>query len=84
MTRLSLGAKCLLAGIRFYQATLSPFIGMHCRFHPTCSRYSAEAIQRFGARRGGWLMMRRVLRCHPWGGAGYDPVPESPPPEHTS
>lgn len=66
----------LLAGIRLYQLTLSAFIGQHCRFQPTCSRYSAEAIRRFGGVKGGWLAIRRIGRCHPWGGSGWDPVPE--------
>ena len=69
-------ALFMLAGIRFYQLTLSAWMGQHCRFHPTCSRYGAEAIQRFGAIRGGWLAIRRIGRCHPWGGAGFDPVPD--------
>ena len=62
--------------IRIYQATLSPLIGMHCRFQPTCSRYAVEAIQVHGAIKGCWLAMKRLGRCHPLGGAGYDPVPD--------
>ncbi|MCH2136972.1 MAG: membrane protein insertion efficiency factor YidD [Phycisphaerales bacterium] len=69
-------AVILLGLIRLYQATLSPLMGGHCRFQPTCSRYGAEAIRRFGALRGGALTLRRLMRCHPCGGAGYDPVPE--------
>ncbi|MDA0802388.1 MAG: membrane protein insertion efficiency factor YidD [Planctomycetota bacterium] len=61
--------------IRAYQLTLSPIIGRSCRFQPTCSRYGAEAISSHGAIRGGWLTVRRVCRCHPWGGSGHDPVP---------
>ncbi len=72
----SLAAKLCIACIRLYQATLSPLIGMHCRFQPTCSRYAVEAIQVHGAIKGCWLAMRRLGRCHPLGGAGYDPVPE--------
>jgi putative membrane protein insertion efficiency factor len=71
-------ARLLLLFIELYQATLSPFIGMHCRFHPTCSRYGAEAIRRFGAGKGCLLLLRRLARCHPLGGAGYDPVPRTP------
>jgi uncharacterized protein len=64
--------------IRLYQATLSPFLGGHCRFHPTCSRYAIQAYQEFGMARGTWLTLRRLLRCHPFGGrSGYDPVPPS-------
>ena len=69
-------ARVLLLAIGFYQATLSPLIGGHCRFQPTCSRYAAEAVQRFGAFRGTVLAVRRLSRCHPCGSAGYDPVPE--------
>lgn len=69
-------AMFLLAAIRTYQVTLSPILGGHCRFQPTCSRYGAQAIQRFGAIRGSLLAARRLARCHPCGGAGYDPVPE--------
>lgn len=71
----SLPARALLALIRLYQLTLSPVVGRSCRFHPTCSQYGAEAIAQHGARRGGWLTIRRVCRCHPWGGSGDDPVP---------
>lgn len=76
----SMPARIMLWSIRCYQATLSPLIGMHCRFHPTCSRYAAEAIARFGALRGGILAIRRLARCHPLGGSGYDPVPDSTEP----
>jgi len=67
--------RFLLIAIRVYQLTLSPFLGRSCRFMPSCSCYAAEAIERFGAGRGSWLGLRRVLRCHPWHAAGYDPVP---------
>jgi putative membrane protein insertion efficiency factor len=67
--------RFLLIAIRIYQLTLSPFLGRSCRFVPTCSCYAAQAIERFGASRGAWLGLRRVLRCHPWHEAGYDPVP---------
>jgi putative membrane protein insertion efficiency factor len=65
----------LLGLIRLYQLTLSPWLGRGCRYEPTCSRYAAEAIERFGAARGVWLAARRLGRCHPWGPSGYDPVP---------
>ena len=67
----------LLGLIRLYQLTLSPWLGRQCRYEPTCSAYAAEAVARFGARRGVWLAARRLGRCHPWGGSGYDPVPTS-------
>jgi len=62
--------------IRAYQYLLSPFIGQHCRFHPSCSNYTVEAIQTHGALHGTWLGVRRILRCHPWHPGGLDPVPE--------
>jgi uncharacterized protein len=65
----------LLGVIRLYQLTLSPWLGTQCRYEPTCSRYAAEALERFGVARGVWLAMKRLLRCHPWGRSGYDPVP---------
>jgi len=67
--------RLLLGSIRLYQLALSPWLGRRCRYEPTCSAYAAEAIATFGARRGLWLAAKRIGRCHPWGGAGYDPVP---------
>lgn len=61
--------------VRAYQVVLSPLLGGRCRFAPSCSHYSIEAYERHGAVRGTWLTLRRVLRCHPWGGSGFDPVP---------
>ena len=64
--------------IRTYQWLLSPLLGSNCRFHPTCSAYAAEAISEHGTVRGTWLALRRIGRCHPWGGSGFDPVPPTP------
>jgi putative membrane protein insertion efficiency factor len=64
-----------LALIRLYQRTLSPLLGSHCRFHPTCSAYTAEAISRHGFFMGVYLGLRRLLRCHPLHAGGFDPVP---------
>jgi putative membrane protein insertion efficiency factor len=61
--------------IRIYQWTVSPLLGPRCRFHPSCSNYALQAIQRFGLLRGSWLTLRRLGRCHPWHPGGYDPVP---------
>ncbi|PWV64822.1 membrane protein insertion efficiency factor YidD [Plasticicumulans acidivorans] len=63
--------------IRAYRLLISPLLGPRCRFHPTCSAYALEAIERFGALRGGWLAVKRISRCHPWHPGGYDPVPQS-------
>jgi uncharacterized protein len=69
----------LLRGlIRLYQLFVSPLLGPNCRFAPSCSEYAAEAIARHGPWRGTALAVRRLLRCHPWGGSGYDPVPPRP------
>lgn len=69
-------SRPLLALVRFYRLTLSPLLGANCRFQPTCSEYAREALIRYGAFRGGWLALRRIGRCHPFGGSGYDPLPE--------
>ena len=61
--------------IRLYRLTLSPWVGRACRFEPTCSHYTEEAITRHGVVKGGWLGVRRIGRCHPWCEGGYDPVP---------
>jgi putative membrane protein insertion efficiency factor len=73
--RVSLLALPLIGLVRIYQAIGRPLLGGHCRFYPTCSDYSVEALRTHGAVRGTWLTVRRLLRCHPFGGAGYDPVP---------
>ena len=70
-------ASILIAVVRGYQWAISPWLGPRCRFDPTCSHYAIAAIERFGALHGGWLALKRILRCHPWGGTGYDPVPEA-------
>lgn len=64
-----------LAAIRFYRAFLSPMFPPSCRYVPTCSAYALEAVTRYGARRGGWLALKRICRCHPFHKGGYDPVP---------
>ncbi len=65
----------LIALITAYRLVLSPMLGPRCRFLPTCSAYATEALRRYGPIRGGWLTLRRLARCHPLGGSGYDPVP---------
>jgi len=65
----------LIQLVRLYRVAISPWLGANCRFDPTCSSYAIEALQRHGILKGGWLAMRRIGRCHPWGGSGYDPVP---------
>jgi hypothetical protein len=65
------------APIQLYRLLLSPLIGPSCRYLPSCSEYALEAVERHGAIAGSWLAIRRIARCHPWGGFGYDPVPGS-------
>ncbi len=74
---MSPGAWLLSLPVRAYRLLLSPWVGHGCRFQPTCSVYALDALERHGAIRGGWLALRRILRCNPWGGSGYDPVPGS-------
>ena len=62
--------------VRFYRLVISPLIGSNCRFQPTCSEYALEALRTHGAFRGSWLAAKRIARCHPLGGSGYDPVPD--------
>lgn len=68
-------AAVMIGLIRLYQMTLSPLIGRSCRYTPTCSNYGIGAIRKYGPFKGGWLTIKRVLSCNPWGGSGYDPVP---------
>ena len=65
----------LVGLVRFYQVCISPLKPPSCRFTPTCSEYALEALRKHGPFTGSWLALRRILRCHPWGGSGYDPVP---------
>ena len=64
-----------IALIKVYQYTVSPLLGPKCRFTPTCSHYGIEALKKYGLIKGGWLTLKRIARCHPWGGHGYDPLP---------
>jgi putative membrane protein insertion efficiency factor len=70
-----LAAIPLLGLIWLYQKGISPMFGANCRFEPSCSAYAREALDEYGGFKGGWLAIRRISRCHPWGGSGYDPVP---------
>ncbi|WP_142849105.1 membrane protein insertion efficiency factor YidD [Telmatospirillum sp. J64-1] len=70
------------AAIRAYQLFLSPLLPPSCRYAPSCSQYALEAIATHGALRGGWLAFRRIARCHPWGGSGFDPVPPKRDTQH--
>lgn len=65
----------LILPIRFYRAAISPMFPPACRYVPTCSQYAIEAITKYGPLKGSWLAVKRLLRCHPWGGSGFDPVP---------
>ncbi len=76
---MSLASKLLSGMIRLYQLAVSPYLAMSCRFQPTCSSYAREAIASHGAMVGGIMGLRRIARCHPWGGSGYEPVPAKRP-----
>ncbi|MBX3163174.1 MAG: membrane protein insertion efficiency factor YidD [Bacteroidetes bacterium] len=67
--------KIAILFVKFYQVAIRPLLPNACRYTPSCSEYAVEAINKYGAFKGGWLGLKRILRCHPWGGHGYDPVP---------
>jgi putative membrane protein insertion efficiency factor len=68
-------AKPLLGLVWLYQKAISPLLGANCRFEPSCSAYAMQALREYGGFKGGWMAIKRISRCHPWGGSGYDPVP---------
>lgn len=70
----SAASGVILAIVWIYRGTLGIFMGGHCRFQPTCSQYMLDAVKKYGPWRGGWKGIKRVCRCHPWGGSGYDPA----------
>jgi putative membrane protein insertion efficiency factor len=72
----SLAARCCLRLVAFYRSFVSPLLPPTCRYAPSCSEYAMTAVERFGAGRGSWMALRRLLRCGPWHRGGYDPVPE--------
>lgn len=65
----------LIALVRLYKGAISPMLPPSCRYTPTCSEYALEALRKHGPLRGSWMAIKRICRCHPWGGSGYDPVP---------
>ncbi|MBQ3428566.1 MAG: membrane protein insertion efficiency factor YidD [Mogibacterium sp.] len=71
----SISQRILIAFVRAYQLGISPYIGAHCRYTPTCSAYFIQAVEKYGALKGSWLGIKRILRCHPGHPGGYDPVP---------
>lgn len=71
-------SKLLIGLVRFYQLAISPWLGSSCRYSPTCSQYMIDAVKEWGPLKGFWLGIKRIGRCHPWGGDGHDPVPENP------
>ena len=68
-------SRILIYFIKFYQQAISPHFPPACRYTPSCSAYAVEALKKYGAVKGTWLAVKRISRCHPWGGSGYDPVP---------
>lgn len=75
MGRSTMFPRLLTGLIRLYQRAISPLLPPACRFTPTCSEYAVQAIEAYGSGKGSWLALKRLGRCHPWGGSGYDPVP---------
>lgn len=75
MNMTKLLTKIFIGMIRFYQYAISPYLPPSCRYTPSCSTYGVEALRKYGPFKGGWLTMKRVASCNPWGGSGYDPVP---------
>lgn len=71
----SLLASFFIVIIRFYQLAISPYLPSSCRYSPTCSAYGIEALKKHGPFKGGWMTLKRIASCNPWGGSGYDPVP---------
>lgn len=67
--------RIMLLPVYFYRWCISPLFPPTCRYTPTCSAYMVEAVMKYGVLKGGWMGIKRILRCHPWGGSGYDPVP---------
>lgn len=75
MKKKNISQRILITVVRAYQIGISPLLGAHCRYTPTCSAYFIEAVEKYGALKGSWLGIRRILRCHPGRPGGYDPVP---------
>jgi len=75
VTAAGLSRRALVSGVQLYRLTISPLLGPRCRFHPSCSSYLEQAVERHGAGRGAWLGLRRLFRCHPFHPGGFDPVP---------
>lgn len=76
---MGIAAFILSVPIHIYRVILSPWLGSNCRYQPSCSAYGLEALKKHGAVKGGYLALRRIFRCHPWGQSGYDPVPDKAP-----
>ena len=73
---MTLAARIIALPVKAYRLIFSPWVGYNCRYHPTCSAYALEALEKHGAFKGTWLAARRIARCHPWGGSGIDNVPD--------